>query len=239
MGSISLLYKNSYPINDRISIAIPRVGEIIDYGEDEYYGAVAGLTAMPIDMMVQLDDIGVDFTQINEYDLFVMLFSGMKSQDMHLIFGDLDLSRFQLGVNQQNGMFIFRDEERDITIDRAIHGKIATVLRRIHRIEKDRHKPANEAAKDYMLERARAKLKRQRNKQKESQLESHIVALVNTEQFKYDYESVRDLTIYQFNESLMQIVQKVDYDNRMFGVYSGTINAKELRQEDLNWLTHK
>ena len=63
--------------------------------------------------------------------------------------------------------------------------------------------------------------------------------MVNAEQFKYDFESVRNITIYQFNECVRQIVNKVNYDNRMHGVYSGTVNAKELSQADLNWLTRK
>ena len=63
--------------------------------------------------------------------------------------------------------------------------------------------------------------------------------MVNTKEFKYDFESVRNLTIFQFNDSVQQIINKVDYDNRMIGVYSGTINAKDLSQDDLNWLIHK
>ena len=70
-------------------------------------------------------------------------------------------------------------------------------------------------------------------------MEQLIVAMVNTEQFKYDFASVRNITIYQFNECVRQIVNKVNYDNRMFGVYSGTVNVKELGQDELNWLVHK
>lgn len=90
MATINLLYKHEYAINDKIKILIPTIGEILDK-EDEYYSLVSLLTAMPIDLMAQLDDIGIDFTQINEYELFLILFEGIKSQDASLIFGDLDL----------------------------------------------------------------------------------------------------------------------------------------------------
>jgi hypothetical protein len=62
--------------------------------------------------------------------------------------------------------------------------------------------------------------------------------MVNTEQFKYDFEGTRELSIYQFNESVQQIIKKTDYDNRMYGVYAGTVNPKELSKDDLNWLIH-
>ena len=82
-------------------------------------------------------------------------------------------------------------------------------------------------------------MKRNKNKKGLSQIEQLIIAMVNTEQYKYDFEGTRELSIYQFNESVRQIIKKVEYDNRMVGVYTGNLNVKELSQEDLNWLTHK
>ena len=235
----NLLYKHSIPINDYISIYVPKVGEIIDDNEDEYYNLVSVLTAMPIDLLVQLDDAGIDFTSINEYDLFLMMFQGLQSKDTSLVFGDLDLSKFKMAINEQNGNIVLLDDENDIVIDRAIHGQISCVLRKIHHLEKNRRKPANDEAKQFMIKRARTKMMRMKGRKEESQLEQLIVSMVNTEQYKYDFEGTRELSIYQFNESVRQVIKKVDYDNRMYGVYTGTINAKELSQDDLNWLTHK
>ena len=59
-----LLYCNSYTVNDSIHISIPTVGQVLD-NEDSYYNLVSAITAMPIDFMVQLDDLGIDFTTIN------------------------------------------------------------------------------------------------------------------------------------------------------------------------------
>lgn len=238
MPTQNFLYKKQIAINDSISIVIPTVGEIID-NEDAYYGLVSMLTAMPIDLLVQLDDAGIDFTTLNEWELFLLLFSGIKSQDTSQIFGELDLSKFKMAVNEQNGNIILLDDEHDIRIDRAIHAQIANVLRKIHHLEKNTRKPANEEAKKFMIERARAKQRRNRNRKEDSQLETLIIAMVNTEQYKYDFESTRGLSIFQFNESVRQIINKVDYEHRMYGVYTGTINAKELSQDELNWLKHK
>lgn len=238
MPTQNFLYKKQIAINDAISIVVPTVGEIID-NEDAYYGLISMLTAMPVDLMVQLDDAGIDFTTLNEWELFLLLFGGIKSQDTHQIFGGLDLSKFKMAVNEQNGNIILLDDEHDIRIDRAIHAQIANVLRKIHHLEKNTRKPANEEAKKFMIERARVKQRRNRNRKEDSQLETLIIAMVNTEQYKYDFESTRGLSIFQFNESVRQIINKVDYEHRMYGVYTGTINAKELSQDELNWLKHK
>lgn len=238
MATRNLLYKKEYAINDFIKLRIPTVGEILDC-EDEYYGLVALLTAAPIDMMVQLDDIGIDFTSINEYELFLLLFRMLQERDTSMIFSELDLKPFHTMVNKQNGNIVLINEKTGITIDRAIHEQIANTLRIIHHLKKDKRKPANDEAKKYMLKRAKDKIRRRKDLATGSQLEDLIVALVNTEQFPYGFEGTRELSIYQFNESVRQVIKKIDYDNKMRGVYAGTVSAKDLSQDDFNWLSHK
>lgn len=234
----NILYKRVIPITENIGVYVPFVGEVLAC-EDEYYSLVSMFTAMPIDYLVQLDDAGIDFTAIDEWQMFLLFFNGLKSRDTRMVLGDLDLSFFEIGINEQNGQVVLVDTEHDICIDRLIHSMIADALRKIHHLEKNRRKPANEDAKQYMLERARKKMKRRQKKVEDSQLESLIIAMVNTEQFKYDFEGTLELSIYQFNESVRQIIKKVDYDNRMYGIYAGTVNAKDLNPDDLNWLIHK
>jgi len=234
----NLLYERQYPVNDSIQIAIPTVGEVLKQ-EENYYSLVSLITATPADMMVQLDDMGIDFTEINDYEVFLLIFNQLKSWDTSLIFGSLDLAAFQTVVNTQNNMIVLRDTERNIVIDRGIHNQIAQAVRTIHHLTRNRRNPANKAAKRFMLQRAREKMRRRKNCTESSQLEELIVALVNTEQFHYDFSKVPDLTIYQFNESVQQVIKKIDFDNRMHGIYAGTINAKDLDPKDLNWITHK
>lgn len=240
MSTRNLLYAKKIDINQHVSVAIPTVGEVID-NEDPYYGLVTMLTAMPIDLMLALDKAGIDFTKINDYELFLRLFPEIQSTPREItsmVFGDLDLTKFRFDINPANGMMVLNNKEEGIIIDRAIHGKIAATLRHIHHLKKDRRKPGNEAAKDYLIERAKIKRDRNKKRQKDSQLESLIVSMVNTEQFKYDFESTRDLTIYQFNLSVKQIVHKVDYEHKMHGIYAGTIDSKKLSHDDLNWLSN-
>lgn len=238
MPTQNLLYKKDLAINDYIRVRIPSVGEILER-EDDYYGLVSMFTAMPIDMMVQLDDIGIDFSSINEYDLFVLLFGIIKERDTSLILGNLDLKTFDPAIDKKNGNIVFVSKETEAKIDRAIHGRIADILRKVNHIDKNIRQPANGDAKEYMIRRAREKMRRQKNRVNSSYLESLIIAMVNTEQFRYGFEEVRALSIYQFNESVRQIIQKIDYDNIMHGIYAGTVDVKNINQSDLNWIIHK
>lgn len=235
MISKNWLYKDSVEINDDIKIMIPSVRDVLDH-EDEYYGLISVLTAMPIDLLVQLSDLGIDFTQINDYELFLLMFPMVQQSDTSMIFGDLDLSEFQMGMDNKTNSVVYFNPKTDVVIDRKTQQQIAAVLRRMHGLKKNTKRPGNEAAKEYMIERARKKLKRQKNRVSDSQLEPLIVSLVCTKEFKYDFESAKDLSIYQFNLSARQVINKIDYDNRMIGIYTGNIDAKTLQTKDLTWL---
>lgn len=231
-----LLYADRYNINDRIYVRIPTVGEVLE-NEDTYYEIVYSIIATPYDLMVQLDDNGIDFTKITAFELFCLLFGHLREMDTSLVFGDLDLSKFKTVINNQNGNLVLHDEENNITIDRAIHGQICACLRKILNIPKTEKTPGNEEARVYMLEKARKKLRRKkRQKQPDSQIEDLVVALVNTAEFPYNYMSVRDISIYQFYASLKQVTHKVKFDKTMIGVYAGTVQFDKLDMDERSWI---
>ena len=233
----STLYETKHKINDFITIRIPTIKDIIE-NEDDYYGNVALIVATPYDMMVQLDDMKIDFTQINEWDLFLLLFNELRTRDLSLIFDGLNLRDFVTAENKQNGNIILVNPKTGVKIDRAIHDQICRYLRKTLRLQKNDKRPANEEARKFLIERTRTKLKRRRKQLVESQIEKYIVALVNTSEFPYTYESVLGLTINQFYASLHQIVKKIKYDKLMIGCYAGTVNMKELDQNELNWISN-
>lgn len=231
----SKLYRTSVKVTDAVSVLIPTVGQIID-NEESYYQAAYLIVATPFDMMVQLDDAHIDFTQIDDYELFLLLFESLKTMDVSLIFGDLDLSRLMVEKFEGTGELVLRDEERGITIDRVAYVKICDTIRELLRMEKNNKKPGNEEARKYLLDRERKRQKRMKRQKKSSQLENYIVALVNTEQFPYTYETVRDISIYQFYASLNQIAHKIKYDNTMAGYYAGNIKFEDLTPADRTWI---
>ena len=236
MGTINLLYKNEITITDKISVVIPTVGDILE-NEEEYYNLVGLLTAAPIDLMVALNEANVDFTSINDFELFVILLPALQSLDTHNVLKDIDLSKFRLQTRGDSGVIVVRDPETGAVIDRVVHARIAEAIRKLHGMTRDKRKPIDKETQEYMLKRAKEKASRKKKSQF-SNLEQLIVALVNTEQYKYNYEETLGLTIYQFNESVRQIQKKIVYEHTMNGVYAGTVDPKKLSQQDLSWLSN-
>lgn len=233
----SLLKLSSVDILPNLSIRIPTVEEILE-NEFSYYSIINSLTASPFQYMVQLDNIGIDFTTISDYQLFMMLFTIYAKSDLSIIFGDLNVSDFVVQKRQYGDVLYSHNNE--IEINEEIYHDIVNTIRKINLLEKVNYKPGNESARKYLLEKERKKQKRNANKKQEPYLEKLVISLVNTCEFKYDYDSCMDLSIYKFNQSFKQIQHKIAFDNTMIGVYAGTVDTSKLSNKDvLSWIPNK
>ena len=245
----SLLRTNEIHISDDITIKIPTVGEILD-DEEYYYSITNQITASPYSMMVQLHDNGVDFTQITDYELFLMFSHSVFSRDLSIIFGDtfLELYKFLSDndiaqeekdkalifvKNQENDDICLYDREDDVLIDEYIYEKISNALRKINLTKKDNRKAGNNAAKEYLIEKNRRYQNRHKNDEYKPILENLVIALVNKQEFKYNYEETMNMTIYNFNRSVKQIQHTVNFDKTMIGVYAGTIDTSKITDKSI------
>lgn len=235
----SLLRTNQYRINDTISIYVPTIGEIYDYGESEYYNIVQLLTSVPYDLMVQFDDMGVDYETINEYQLFIMMIKSfiMNNKDLSIVFGSFDIASLNFSENKETGEIVLVDKNNNPIIDKLIQYEISNAIRKIHFWTKTDKRAGNEEAKKYLIERNRLKQQRAARKKQESFLDENIIKMVNTEEFKYNYESCMDLSIYKFNASLQQIPKKKNWEQTMTGAYFGTVDLSKLNIDKLHWMS--
>lgn len=234
----SLLKLSSVKIPDtKLSIRIPTVGEILD-DEFTYYNIISSLTATPYQYIVQLDDMGVDFTTITDYQLFVMLFSIYARSDLSMVFENLNISNFE--IRQNGSLQYLYDPDNNLEINEKIYYDIVNIIRKINLLERVNYKPGNESARKYLLEKERKKQKRSAAKKQVPYLEKLVIALVNTSEFPYDYDSCMDLSIYKLHQSFKQIQHKIAFDNTMVGIYAGTVDTSKLSNKDiLSWIPSK
>ena len=236
---MSLLNAKSIEITDKLSLRIPTVGEILE-DEQSYYNIISSITATPFQYMVQLDDMGIDFTTINDYQLFLLIFPSFAKTDMSILFGNIDFSDIEVKTNTQNDSAILHSEKNDIIIDELVYSEIVKAIRKINGLQRENRKPGNDEAKEFRINLERKKQKRNARKPYDPYLEKMVVALVNRPEFKYNYEQVEDLSIYQFNKSFEQIKTSINFENTMIGVYAGTVDTSKLKDKScLSWLPIK
>lgn len=235
IDELQLFRGQDYVINDHIVIHQPTLNEICDFGELRYYNMVYLLTATPSQYKVPLFDMGVDYEEISDFDLFVLLCKHLSNENTSILFGELDFSKFELMFNQ-NKEPILVDFENDIIIDNIIYTLMVDYLRMVHFIEKKVDRAGNAHTKQYLIDSERRQLERKSKKQQKSVLIPLISAMTNCEQFKYNYDNVWNLHIYVFNDSVRRIQKIKNYDQIMQGAYSGCVDLKKIELESISWL---
>ena len=216
---------------------IPTVGEILDYGEKQYYDAAFILSAMPYDVMVYLHDAGVDFSKITDYDLFLSLFPAQKTDKVSLVLPDLNPHDFSIVYNKNTQEQELLNLVDGRIINRVAQSQIGEILRTINFWKKNINKPANPEAYEYMIYKARKRIRRAKREGEKKELERLIIAMVNCSEFKYDFNSVREINIYAFNACVRQIMNRLSYEQVMGGVYAGTVDYSKLNKNTLDWLS--
>jgi hypothetical protein len=235
----NLLRISDYPINDKISVHVPTVDEIFEFGDQKYYSMVQSLVSTPFDLMVELDDIGIDYESISDYQLFVLMIESLAigQENTSILFNGLDLKNFRESISPQNKERILYDAKHDIVIDQMIALEICNAIRKIHFWDAPQGHAGNAEAKQYLIQRNRMKKKRLAKKPYKSFLENIIISLVNTEEFKYDYETVMNLSVYKLNASWRQIQKKKNWEQTMNGAYFGTVDLSKINLEKISWLS--
>ncbi len=236
-GGSKLLRGEDIVVSDKVTIKHPKLYEIDDLGEHKYYGMVSILSGSPADYKVALFDAGIYYDEISDFDFFCLMCSQLKKEDTEILLGDIDLSNLVAMSNKENGNIVLCDSHGEIIIDEGIYKILSHVIRTLHGLKKNSRKPANPRTRDYAIKRERKQIERaKKNKENKPILEPLVIAMVNSPHFKYDYSTVWDLPIYQFNSSVESIQKHKNYDQIMQGIYAGTISSKDIDLEKISYL---
>ena len=255
MESNCWLRKQRIPIANGVVLRVPTIEEVLDI-EQLYYSTASTLTAVPYQFMVQLDDMGVDYTTITEFQFFQMMFLSYVKQEtinklleeqgmydqitpsaFNVIFEDLELVGFDIYVNPETQETCLLNSITNVEINEFVYYQLVKAMRKLNNFEHVKDKPGNESAKKYLMEKERRRLKRESKKPYEPYLEKLVVSMVNMPEFKYNYEQTFGMSLYVFNESLAQVQHKVTFDKTMIGVSIGFADTKKMTDKSiLSWI---
>ena len=227
-NAIDLIGAKTYTVGD-IIINIPTVRQLRTNSKDitQYWKDFGLFMKIPDEMANELDDIGIDFSLISEYDLFVILFLIHKKFSVIentepaecTLFANLNL--FDLDV--QGNVLV--DKTGKTVINEEIYKEISDVLCSIICYDKPKKmKWGNEFAKKMWIERSREKKekahKRAMLQLAEGKQENHsnmlggiMLRLVCSGRFPYTFETIQDITVYELFWSLRQLDKDYQVDH--------------------------
>lgn len=234
IDELQLYFGDDFKVNEHIVIHQPTIGQIVDMGEKNYYSMVQTLTSIPSDLIAQLSLMGIDWDDIQDFELFSMMIRGMLVEDTRILFGDLDLSKFEIVPIEGERRHILHHTELDFDMDELTYNAIARYLCKMHNITKKPSHAGNEATKRMMIEMAIEDMEHARKKPYKSQLKNLLSTMVNSSGFKYNIEQVRQMKLCQFMDSVSRIQIITSANSLLQGCYSGMLDTKKIRKKDLD-----
>lgn len=234
VDELQLYFGDDYIINDYIKITQPKIGQVVKYGEAQYFSMVHTITAIPSDMKSQLWDIGLDWTEVDDFELFMMLAQTLTPDRTGILFGELDFSKLKPFRNNQNGDIVLADKETGIIVDKMIYLRIMNYLRKLHNIKPKVEKAANKMTKKILIEEDRQKILTAKDKPFKSYLLPLISAIKVKQGYTKDY--VRNMGLYEFFDDVSRI-QAVDHANHLLnGAYCGMADLRKVPKSEFNWM---
>lgn len=108
VDKLSLYRGRPYKIDNQIEIFVPKLGDICDYGESKYYSMVYTLCSVGIDLCWQLEEIGIDFDKISDFELFrKILCKGYSCDQTKILFGSkLDFTKMNTYLDKETNSIL-------------------------------------------------------------------------------------------------------------------------------------
>lgn len=238
INPLKLYFGDNIVISDKITIIQPVIQDFIDYGEENIYASVFAFTSNSTTLRVQLWDMGIDWNDIDDYSLFVQLIKNPLPEYSHKVFGDIDLSSFNLfGKKCEDGTIVptLYSHKHDIEIDKSTYELMAKYIQGMFCI-----KPKVEFAKgksnklDCINEDRREMLKKK--KDHSSHLLDMISFCLNHSGFKYKKNELREVGLVEFMDSVQRL-QIYESTNALWkGMSSGFVDSSKINKEELNFM---
>lgn len=225
-----------FVINNNIVIHQPTLDEICDWGEGKYFSFIHTFTATPTDMKYQLHKVGVDWNEISDYDLFLLLYKGFDQSVSGIIFGNLNFADFDVYKDPENEEIFLYNPDTGVRFDRSIYEIATDYIRSSHNLVKNVERAMNETTKLVLLEEAKEQIESNANKKHGSILLPLISTITNMKEFKYGWTDVWNLRINAFMDAVRTVQHIKNVELLLTSGYSGFgVDLKKINKNELNY----
>lgn len=223
-----------YVINDKLSVLQPNIRDVLNFGERQYFQIVSTLCSTSSNMKSQLADAGVDWETVEDFQMFMMLAPSLSKEQTYLVLGNIDLSKFKIFENKENGEPVMVDQENDIIIDRLIYLRIVEYLRKVHGLKRAYDRTKSRFVHDMAIETEREEMEINAKKPYKSFLWPLISSIKARQGYTKKY--VLDMQIYELVHEASRLQIIVQSDALLKGAYSGMMDTKKIDKKQFDWM---
>ena len=178
--------------------------------------------------------MGLDYNQLNDFELFILLAPTLSLESTSILFGDLNFTKLKCYRNPENGEIILADKESNVKIDRLIYELITNYLRKVHGLKKKIEHAANEMTRQILIDEDRQQIKLNKDKP----YKSFLLPLISSVKVRMGYtkDYIRNMGIVEFMDDVNRLEIIHNADALLQGCYAGTIDMSKIQKKELNWM---
>ena len=252
VDKLKILRGKPIRISDSLTIYQPTLGEIEEVGEQKVLNVIWMMCSCAWDMPSAFDDMGIDFMSVSDWQFFIQTVQSFSIDSTRLVFGDVDFQKlkpmtFQKSQDDTETQLVLANIEPMIVngkeyapaqyvFTERMYQEMIPYVREMIGFQHKGRKAANRATAKILIMDDRRQRNRNKDKPYESMFHNGIISLVNTEEFPYTYETVFDITMYQFTKSLMQIQGKKQACAMLQGSMSGFVDTSKIPSSSFQWM---
>lgn len=238
VDELKLYLGSNIKIASGITLYQPTIGEIANYNEAEYFSMAQTLCSTPSSMKVALDDMKLDYMQIEDFQLFMMLCQSLTPDKTKPLLGGLDLTKFKpYQLNDSEEVVLANGEidenGRPIIINQIIYDILTTYIRKMHGFKKQVDRAGNAITRKVLIEEDRKAAQRNKDKPYKSFLVPLVSSLQGRQGYTKDY--ICNMGLYEFMNQINRVQIIVQADAALGGMYSGFVDTKKMDKTILDW----
>lgn len=241
VDELKLYLGSEIKIANGITLCQPTIGDIATYNESEYFSMAQTLCATPSSMKVMLDDMKLNYMEIDDFQLFILLCSlqAFPPDKTKPLLGDLDLTKFKphpYGETQEVALFNgeYDKDGKPIVITSIVYEILMTYIRKMHGFKKQVELAKNEITRKILIDEDRKAARRNKDKPYKSLLVPLISALQGRQGYTRDY--ICNMGLYEFMNQINRVQIIVQADAALGGMYSGFVDTSKMDKTVLDWM---
>lgn len=225
------------------SITLPflTIGDLVEIGESNFFSTLNIVVANTTSYRSFLWDLNLDWNEVTDFELFVMIFKNMDPDVSKLLFGDLDFSTFEiklLNVDEETKKLVLVSEEQNIEIGEDEYQQFHQYYQLLFNMKPEDELTYDNRLKKWWIDKDKREQARRAKKtdDKKYSLQPMVSALVNHPGFKHKLSELKEVGIAEFYDSVKRLQIYEQSTALLKGLYGGMISSKDVEPDAYNWM---
>ena len=226
------------PDGQQITVTQPTIGDVIRIGEDRFFGTLNVFITNTTQFRLQLWDSGIDWNEISDFELFILLYGGIDQDVADLLFQDVKFADFTIAQKQDDQQeIVLVNKINGLVIDKEVYDTIHHYLQEMFKMKPENEFTKDKILKEWWVNKDRREADRRALKPRENfTIQPLVSSMVNHPGFKYKLQELREVGVCEFYDSVQRLQIYESATAVMKGMFSGFVSSKDIKPDQYNWM---